>query len=107
MKEKFHCRAINLEISSVHFIFFVLILLIWANLIFQNPKRQEFVAFLGLFYLIWISCKNIELFQTKKSNLFPDFSLDLGNPASNLEGQEMNLDNLQLLIITGKMLQNL
>jgi hypothetical protein len=45
--------------------------------------------------LIWISCKKIELSQIKKSNLFPDFSLDLGNSVSNLEGQEMNLGNPQ------------
>ena len=60
---------------------------------FKTPKRQEIVAFLGLFCLIWISCKNIELFQNRKSNLFPDFFLDLGNPANNLEAQEMNLGN--------------
>ena len=53
---------------------------------FKTPKRQEFVTFLGLFCMIWISCKNIELSQDRKSNLFPDFFLDLGNPVSNLEG---------------------
>ena len=28
-----------------------------------------------------------------KTNLFPDFFLDLGNPASDLEGQKMHLGN--------------
>jgi hypothetical protein len=43
--------------------------------------------------MIWISCKFIELFQDRKSNLFLDFFFDLGNPASNLEAQEKNLGN--------------
>ena len=61
---------------------------------FKTPKRQEFVAFLTVFCMIWISCKNIELFQNRKSNLFPDFFLDLGNQASNLEVQKMKLGSL-------------
>jgi len=55
--------------------------------------------------VIWISLKNIEFSQNRKSNLFLDFFLDLGKPASNpigetdykpasnLEGQEMHLVN--------------
>lgn len=58
---------------------------------FKTSKKQEFVAFLTSFCVIWISCKFIELFQERKSNLFPDFFFDLGNPVSNLEVQEINL----------------
>jgi len=43
--------------------------------------------------VIWISLKNIEFSQNRKSNLFLDFFLDLGNPASNLEAQKMNMGN--------------
>jgi hypothetical protein len=46
-------------------------------------KRQEFVAFSTAFCVNWISCKFIEIFQNRKSNLFPDFFFDLGNPVSN------------------------
>ena len=60
---------------------------------FKTPKRQEYVAFLTAFCMIWISCKFIELFQIKGSNLFPDFFIDLGNPASDLEVQKINLGN--------------
>jgi hypothetical protein len=52
---------------------------------------------LGLFYLIWISCKNIELFQIKKSNLFPDFSLDMGYSRNIYLRDLGKLRNIQLL----------
>jgi len=49
MKEKFPCRATNLKISSVLFIFFNLILRIWANLIFQNLEKARICCLFGAF----------------------------------------------------------
>jgi hypothetical protein len=93
MKKNFSCRATNLKISSVFFIFLTIFYSYGQFYFFKTSKRQEFVAFLTAFCVIWISCKFIELFQNRKSNLFPDFSIDLGNPDSNIEVQEKNLCN--------------